>query len=160
MTAMGLCDDELKMALAATDAWVARLVCRAFRDRCERRDATLVDAVQSVARLKLALELGADRLYVGRAAARAGKLEVLQWARDHGCKWGPCVDVQRGGARRASEGSAVGALHRVRVGHSDVPRGAARWSPRGARLGARPTGARPSTAATRTAASFRTRVNL
>ena len=31
--------DELELALASTDAWVARLVCVAFRDRCERRDA-------------------------------------------------------------------------------------------------------------------------
>ena len=55
---MALDCNELALALECTDAWVARLVCRAFRDRCDRRDASPLSAVQSVARLQLALALG------------------------------------------------------------------------------------------------------
>ena len=79
--------DELELALLTTDAWVARLVCRGFRDRCDRRDATLSSAVQSAARLELALALGMPRSNVCHQAARGGHLGVLQWARANGCEW-------------------------------------------------------------------------
>jgi hypothetical protein len=75
-----LSPDELELALASTDSWVARLVCRAFRDRCSRQDASAKSAVQSVARVKLAISLGMPRRSVYRAAARGGHLATLHWA--------------------------------------------------------------------------------
>jgi hypothetical protein len=91
--------DELELALASTDAWVARLVCQAFRDRCERRDVSVGSAVQSVARLELALALGIPRVDVCESAARGGHLATLQWARANGCDWGlfACEAAASGG---------------------------------------------------------------
>jgi hypothetical protein len=91
--------DELELALRMTDAWVARLVCQDFRDRCEPRNATRQSAVRTIERLELAFALGMGRLRVCEFAARGGHLEVLQWARANGCGWGisTCHEAARGG---------------------------------------------------------------
>ncbi len=94
-----LSGDELELALAHTDAWVARLVSRAFRDRCESGAGATDSTVQSVARLELALALGAPRRNVCGAAAAAGRLQVLQLARANGCPWDSrtCINAAYGG---------------------------------------------------------------
>ncbi len=158
---LALGSDELELALASTDAWVARLVCRAFRGRCERRAPIRESAVQSVARLELALTLGMSSALVCRHAARAGRLAVLESARASGCEWdaSTCSAAAGGGhlatlqwarangcgwnwttccAARAgwsSRYAAVGARQRVRLELVHLRLRRARWPPRHAPVG-------------------------
>lgn len=82
-----LAADELELALASTDAWVARLVCRAFRDGCPRRPAGVLSAGTSPARCRVALQCGLPRYDVCQVAAALGRVDVLEWARREGLQW-------------------------------------------------------------------------
>jgi hypothetical protein len=86
---LALGSDALRLALAETAPWVARLVCRAFRDTCPPGEATQSSAVESVARLELAIELGLPTDHLCAAIAYHGHLEVLQWAASvgHSTEW-------------------------------------------------------------------------
>ncbi len=123
---LALGSDDLELALTSTDAWVTRLVCRAFRDRRAPERPSIASRVTSPARAALAIELGwtAEGLCceaahdgalatlewaraTGRgwrettcaAAARGGHLATLRWARAHGCPWDhwTCDNAARGG---------------------------------------------------------------
>jgi hypothetical protein len=96
----GLDADELALALASADAaWVARLVCRAFRDACPPRAPH--DVAASVGRCRLAAELGFPTDRVAHEAARAGSAEVLAWAAECGYPIGvrECVRAAATGGR-------------------------------------------------------------
>jgi hypothetical protein len=79
---LGLGREALESALTQTTAWVARLVCRAFRDA--RPPRAPHDVAASVGRCRLAVELGFPTDRVAHAAARAGSAEVLAWAAECG----------------------------------------------------------------------------
>jgi hypothetical protein len=94
--------DTLGRTLRTTDAWVVRSVCREFRDACPSRPASLASVVGTVDRCHLALRLGLDGARVGPAAARAGRLAVLQWADGRlACSRDACI----------AEAAAAGHLH-------------------------------------------------
>jgi hypothetical protein len=85
---MPLDPPTLELVLGWTDAWLARLVCRAFRHSAPpgRVDAATVSSPE---RLELARSAAGwskpDNLCSW--AAENGHLAVLQWARANGCEW-------------------------------------------------------------------------
>jgi hypothetical protein len=73
--------DLASLVLAPGDAWVARLVCRAWRDACARPAcARASTAVTSVERLRVAMQCRLAPAAACRAAAASGALDVLRWA--------------------------------------------------------------------------------
>ena len=80
---MSVSGDILSAVLAIVDAWVARLVCRAFRDHCAAALPNLIaSAVGSPETLELALALGVDPKRAAPVAARGGHIATLEWAAD------------------------------------------------------------------------------
>jgi hypothetical protein len=77
---LALGSDVLRATLSRADAWVARLVCRAFRDRCPRGPCRLISIFASPARCQLAFDLGYGDLDFCYCAGRAGRLDLLKWA--------------------------------------------------------------------------------
>ena len=86
---LGIGSEALRTALTTADAWVARLVCRAFRDRCPHRPGEMWSVVTSPERCRLAQTLGLDGGRICTWAAQRGDLYLLQWARSCGCAFGP-----------------------------------------------------------------------
>ena len=72
--------DALGVVLNGTPAWVTRSVCRLFRRHCDSRMSCAASAVSSIAQCRLALQSGLPQAYAWRAAARAGNIDVLDWA--------------------------------------------------------------------------------
>jgi hypothetical protein len=67
------------------DGWSA-LACRAFADAAPSRRVTVGRIVGSVRACRQAVALGCPTRMVSAMAARAGRLDVVQWARWH--RWG------------------------------------------------------------------------
>jgi hypothetical protein len=73
--------EALEQALASTEAWVARLVCRAFRDACVPTPNAASRAVESLDRCRVAVQSGLDLRVACDHAASVGAVAILQWAR-------------------------------------------------------------------------------
>lgn len=103
-TGLALDEATMSLALIATDAWVARLVCRAFRDGCPREPQSGVErpacrafrdggphgppsgVAASVERARWAIRIGCPSARVCREAAGTGRLDVLRWAWSRGMR--------------------------------------------------------------------------
>jgi hypothetical protein len=78
----------LGLVLGCTDAWLSRLVCRAFRTAAPPGcvDAATVSSPERLELARAAAGWTETKDLCDRAAAK-GHLAVLQWARANGCRW-------------------------------------------------------------------------
>ena len=99
--------DIILSFLKNTDRMMLRQVCQIYRDYIKRYPINLVDIVQdgSLNILRDFYALISDSKFLSRIcqyASRFDRLEILKWARDHGCAWdtNTCSNVALGGHQK------------------------------------------------------------
>jgi hypothetical protein len=75
---------EITLLLVGDYGWIARLVCRAFVDASPRVTKSSIDSVERLA-LVCKVHKWREPMNLCNFAARAGHLDLLQWARLNGC---------------------------------------------------------------------------
>ena len=89
---------EMTLQLVGDCGWIARLVCRAFVDASPRVTEASIDSVERLALVRK-VHKWREPKNLCSFAARAGYLEVLQWARLNGSPWDEwtCAYAAQGG---------------------------------------------------------------
>ena len=89
---------EITLQLVGDRGWVARLVCRAFNNASCSVTESSIDSVERLTLVRQVTKWREPRKLC-TFAARAGHLELLQWARLNGCPWDvwTCVNAARNG---------------------------------------------------------------
>ena len=89
---------EMTLQLVGKCGWIARLVYRAFVGASPRVTESSIDSVERFALVRK-VHKWRDPKKLCNFAARAGHLEVMQWARLNGCPWdaSACGYAAKGG---------------------------------------------------------------
>ena len=88
----------MTLQLVGDGGWVAQLVCRAFADTLRIVTESSIDSVERLALVRT-VNKWREPSNLCNFAARAGHLDLLQWARLNGCLWNEstCSHAAKGG---------------------------------------------------------------